>query len=296
MFQPIRRRTPNRYRMPVLLVLFLSMIGIVACPAAGQDPMNLAQFSKDKRLVISAGAFFVRFNSSYKYDDEVNNERVFVDLEGQLDLPTTEIVVNLLALFRITGRSYLVGEYSSFRRSSERPLLQESVDIGTDTLSIDAQTSATMDYDFVDIGYAYAFYRDERSLVLGKLGVHIFNVDAGFSIEGDLLVNQDPYSGELGDETDFVAGFPLVGAILNFQIARRWLVQNLVDFVYLPFGDSQAVAIRTTVAGRFMFNRTVGIQAGLSYNFERVKHKEDGVTQEIEFDFSGLTANLYLAF
>jgi hypothetical protein len=205
-------------------------------------------------------------------------------------------VANLMAIFRITGRGYLVGGYSSFRRSSERPLLQESVDIGRDTVSIDAQSSATMDYDFVNIGYAYAFHRDERSLVLGKLGVHIFNMSSGFSIEGDLLVNQDPYSGKLGDETDFVALFPLVGAILNFQIARRWLVQNLVDFVYLPFGDSQAVALRTMVAGRFMFNRTVGIEGGILYNFERVKHKEDGVTQEIEFDFSGLTANLYLAF
>ena len=296
MFQPMRRRAPSGYRMPVLLVLFLSMTGIVASPAAGQDPMNLAEYSKDKRLAISAGAFFVRFNSSYKYDDESNNERVFVDLEGQLDLPTTEIVANLMALFRITGRSYLVAECSSFRRSSERPLVQESVVIGTDTVSIDARSSAAMDYDFVDIGYAYAFHADERSMVLGKLGVHIFNMAAGFSIEGDLLVNQVPSTGVLSDQTDFIAAFPLVGVVLNFQIARRWLVHNVVDFVYLPVGDSQAVAIRTLVAGRFMFNRTVGIQAGLSYNFERVKYKEDSVTQEIEFDFSGLTASLYLAF
>jgi len=282
--------------MPVLLILFLSMIGVVAPPADGQEPMNLAEYSKDKRLAISVGAFFVRFNSSYKYDDENSNERAFVDLEGQLDLPTTEIVANLLALFRITGRSYLVGEYSSFRRSSERPVFRESYPIGSDTVSIDGMSFAKMDYDFVDIGYAYAFHRDDRSLFLGKLGVHIFNVDAGFSIEGDFLVNQDPYSGELGDETGFVAAFPLVGTVLNFQMARRWIVMNLVDFVYLPFGDSQAVAIRTVVAGRFMFNRTVGLRAGLSYNFERVKHVEGGVTQEIEFDFSGLTASLYLAF
>jgi len=296
MFQPMRRLAPKGYRLPVLLVLFLSMIGIVASPAAGQEPMNYGQYSKDKRLAISAGAFFVRFNSSYKYDDEGKNERVFVDLEGQLDLPTTEVVANLMALFRITGRGYLVAEYSSFRRSSERPLVQESVVTGTDTVSIDAQSATAMDYDFVDIGYAYAFHEDERSLVLGKLGAHIFNMAAGFSIEGDLLVNQVPSTGELSDQTDFIAAFPLVGVVLNFQLARRWLVHNLVDFVYLPFGDSQAVALRTVVGGRFMFNRTVGIQVGLSYNFERVKYKEDDVTQEIEFDFSGLTASLYLAF
>ena len=296
MFQPMRRRAPSGYRMPVLLVLLLLMIGIFASPVAGQDPMNLAQFSQDKRLAISVGVFFVRFNSSYKYDDEAKNERVFVDLEGQLDLPTTEIVANLGALFRIHGRNHLVGDYSSFRRSSERPVVQEFVEMGTDTLAIDAQSSATMDYDFINIGYAYAFHRDDRSVFLGKLGVHIFKLSAGFSIEGDLLVNQDPYSGEVGDETDFVAAFPLVGAILNFQIGPRWLVHNLVDFVYVPFGDSQAVAIRTTLAGRFILNRTVSIQAGLSYNFERVKYKEDGVTHEIEFDFSGITAHLFLAF
>ncbi|UCH85587.1 MAG: hypothetical protein JSW50_07850 [Candidatus Latescibacterota bacterium] len=296
MFQPMRRPAPNWYRMPLLLVLLLLMIGIVAPPAAGQEPMNLAQFSMDKRLVISAGAFFVRFNSSYKYDDQTSNERVFVHLEGQLDLPTTEIVANFIAQLRIAERHYLVGEYVSLRRSSERRLLQGSLDTGRDTVAIDAQTTATMNYNFVDIGYAYMFFRDERTLVLGKLGVHIFDLNAAFSINGDLVVNQDPYSGEISDGTDFVAFFPLVGAILNFQIARRWFVQNLVDFVYLPIGDSQAAAIRTVVAGRFMFNRTVGIQAGVSYNFERVKYTEDGVTQEVEFDFSGLGAGLYLAF
>jgi hypothetical protein len=296
MFQLMKACTLGGFRVPLAVLLILLTISFAPSTAAGQDLLSLGQRSKDKRLVISAGAFFVRFNSSYQYQDETTAERVFVDLEGQLDLPTTEIVVNLVALWRVSGRSYLVGGYSSFRRSSERRLLGETVNIGADTVGVDGVASATMDYDFVDIGYGYAFHRDERSQVVGKLGIHIFNIDSGFSIEGDFLVNQDSYSGEVSDNADFIAAFPLVGAVVDFQIGRRWIVHNLVDIVYLPIGNTQAVALSTVVAARFMIDETVGIQMGLSYNFERVKHKEEGVTQEIQFDFSGLTANLYLAF
>ena len=296
MFQLMKACTLGGFRLPLAVLLILLTISFPPSEAAGQDLMSLGQRNEDKRLAISAGAFFVRFNSNYKFDDEANNEQVFVDLEGQLDLPTTEIVANLIALWRVSGRSYLVGGYSGFRRSSERLLLGETVSIGADTVGINAVTSATMNYDFVDIGYGYALHRDERSQVIGKLGIHIFKVNGGFSIVGDLLVNQDSYSGEVSDRADFIAAFPLVGAVTDFQIGRRWIVHNLVDFVYLPIGDSQAVALSTIVAVRFMINGTVGIQMGLSYNFERVKHKEESVTQEIEFDFSGITANLYLAF
>jgi hypothetical protein len=297
MFQLMKACTLGGFRVPLAVLLILLTISFAPSTAAGQDPMSLGQRNKDKRLMISAGAYFIRFSSSYQYSDEIANERVFVDLEGQLDLPTTEIAASLVALWRVSGRSYVVGGYSSFHRSSERRLLGgPPVSTDADTVGIDAVASATMNYDFVNIGYGYAFHSDERSLVVGKLGIHIFNIDSGFSIEGNLLVNQDSYSGEVGDNANFIAAFPLIGAVVDFQIGRRWIVHNLVDFVYLPIGDTQAVALGTMVAARFMINGTVGIQMGLSYNFERVKHKEEGVTQEVLFDFSGLTASVYFAF
>ena len=48
---------------------------------------------------VSAGAFFVRFDSTYKYSDANSGEQAFVDMEGQLDLPTNEVVGNIAALW-----------------------------------------------------------------------------------------------------------------------------------------------------------------------------------------------------
>jgi hypothetical protein len=287
---------PGVFRIPLILLPIFLMISFGTTVAAEQDAMSLAQRSKNKRLAISAGAFFARFSSSYKYTDEGTTERIFIDLEGQLDLPTTEIVANLSALLRISGNSYLVGTYSSLRRSADRPLVKESVDIGEDIVTIDAVTSVTLNYDFVDLGYGYAFHSDESSLIIGKLGVHMFYTYASFSITGDLSVNEEEYNGRVGDETEFLFAFPLVGAAASFQISRRWSVENSVDFVYLPFGDTQGIALSSLVAARCMISETVGIQAGLSYNFERAQYKEGSVTHEVEFDFSGIKANVYLAF
>jgi len=275
--------------MPVLL-----MTGAAA--AAEQDMMSISERIQDKRLAISAGVFLVRFDSTYKYSDVGSNMQAFVDLEGQLDLPRSEVVGNVSALWRISDHGYLGSVYSRLRRSGERNVVKESIIIENNVVSVNGVMSVRMDYDFVDFNYAYAFHRKKQSLVLGKVGVHVFSMRAGFLLAGDLVVNGVGEWGQIGDETEFVAAFPLVGVVLNYQLDRRLIVENTVDFVYLPFGDSQAQALRAQLGCRYMIAKWIGFKAGLSYNFERVEYTEGSVTHEVEFDFSGFMANVYLAF
>jgi hypothetical protein len=287
-------KVPRRaYLLPVLLSVFL-MAGAGA--AAGPDTTSLAERTQDRRLAISAGVFLVRFDSTYKYSDAGSLDQAFVDFEGQLDLPSTEVVGNINALWRFTDRSYLTATFSRLRRSGERRVVQETIVIEDDLVRLDGVMSARLDYDFLDVNYAYAFYRKEQSLVLGKAGVHIFSSRSGFLLEGELEVNGVPETGKIGDEADFVAAFPLIGAVLNYQLGRRLFVENVVDFVYLPVGDTQAVALRSQLGCRYMIAPWVGLRAGLSYNFERVEYTEGSVTHEVEFDFSGIMVKAYLAF
>ena len=281
--------------LPVLLSVFLMTVAITAA-AAELETTSLAERMHGKRLAISAGVFLVRFDSTYKYSDAMSSAQAFVDLEGQLNLPQSAVVGNISALWRISDHGYLAGVFSQLRRSGERSVVQESIVIEGDVVSLDGVMSARMDYDFLDLSYAYAFHRKEQSLVLGKAGVHVFSTRAGFFLEGDLVINGEEESGKIGDETDFVAAFPLIGVVLNYQLGRRLIVENLVDFVYLPVGDSQAVALRAQLGCRYMITRWFGLKAGLSYNFEQVEYTEDGVTHEVEFDFSGLMVKAYLAF
>ena len=276
-----------------LLLVFL-MTGAAA--AAEPDTTGLGERMRSKRLAISAGVFLVRFDSTYKYSDAVSGEQAFVDMEGQLELPRTEVVGHINALWRMTSHSYLAGTYSSLRRSGQRSVVQESIVVDGDLVSLNGVMSVWLDYDFLDLNYAYAFHRKEESLVLGKAGIHIFSTRAGFSLEGELVVNGEPEFGMIGDKTDFVAAFPLIGVALNYQLGRRLVVENVVDFVYLPVGDTQAFALATQLVCRYMIVPWFGLRAGLSYNFERVEYTEDNVTHEVEFDFSGLLAKVYFTF
>ncbi len=279
--------------LSVLLSIFL-MTGAAA--TAEPDTRSFEERIQEKRLAISAGGFLVRFDSTYKYSDSVTHEQAFVDLEGQFGLPQTEFVGNSFALWRISDRGYVAGRFSKLHRSGERRVVQEPIVIEGDVVSVDGMMSARMDYDFLDFNYAYAFRSKEQSLVLGKVGVHIFSTKTGFLLEGDLVINGVEETGKIGDQADFLAAFPLIGVVLNYQMGNRLVVENFVDFVYLPFGDSQAVAIRTQLGCRYMIAPWLGLKAGLSYNFERVEYTEGSVTHEVEFDFSGLMANVYLAF
>ncbi len=277
----------------ILLPVFL-MTSAVA--ANEQDMTSLTERLQDKRLAISAGVFLVRFDSTYKYSDAESGRQAFVDLEGQLDLSPSEVVGNIAVLWRLSDHGYLAGSFSQLRRSGERRVLQESIVIGDDVVGLDGVMSVRMDYDFLDLNYAYAFHRKEQSLVLGKVGVHVFSTRTGFLLKGDLIVNGVEESGSIGNETDFVAAFPLLGVVFNYQLGRRLIVENLVDVIYLPVSDSQGVALRTLLGCRYMITRRIGLKVGLSYNFEHLKYTEDGVTHEVEFDFSGLMAKVYLAF
>ncbi len=279
--------------LPALLSVFL-VTGTTA--AAESDTPSLDERLQDKRLAISAGGFLVRFDSNYKYSDSETHDQAFVDLEGQFDLPQSEVVGNISALWRITDNGYLAGLFSRLHRSGERRVVQEPIVIEGDLVSLDGVMYARLDYDFFNFNYAYAFHRKEKSLVLGKAGVHVFSTDTGFLLEGDFFVNGVQESGNMGDQAEFVAAFPLVGVVLNYQLGRRLIVENLVDFVYLPVGDSQAVAIRAELGCRYMLTSWMGLKAGLSYNFERVEYTEGSVTHEVEFDFSGLMAKVYLTF
>jgi len=283
-------------RLIAACLLVLAMTSAAMAAAAESDPYSLAQRAGDKRVAISAGVFFVRFDSTYKYSVAGSADQAFVDMEGQLDLPTSEVVGNINALWRMTDHGYLAGTYSSLRRSGERRVVQEPIVIEGDLVSLDGVMSARFDYDFLDVNYAYAFHHMDRSLVLGKAGVHVFSTHAGFMLEGEFVVNGEPDTGQIGDETEFVAAFPLIGVVVNYHLGRRLIVENVVDFVYLPVGNTQALALRTQLGCRYMFAPWFGLRAGLSYNFERVEYTEDDVTHEVEFDFSGLMVKAYFAF
>ena len=82
----------------------------------------------------------------------------------------------------------------------------------------------------------------------------------------------------------------------EFQMARRWIIVNSVEFVYLPIGDTRGAALRSLLAAGFLINRAVGVKVGLSYNYERLEFKTDSATEEVEFDFSGIKASAFFAF
>ncbi len=284
------------FRLVLICILVLSMTGTTVATATELEYQGFADRASGNRLAVSAGGFLVRFDSTYKYSDTASSDQAFIDMEGQFDLPTSEVVGNFNAMWRISDHDYVAGTFSSLRRSGERRVVQEPIVIEGDLVSLDGVMFARLDYDFLDLNYAYAFQRKEKSLILGKAGVHIFSMHSGFSLEGELVVNGEPQTDQIGNEFDFVAAFPLIGVVINYQLGRRWIMENVVDFVYLPVGNTQAVALRTQVGCRYMIAPWVGLKAGLSYNFERVEYTEDSIIHEVEFDFSGFMLKAYFAF
>lgn len=279
---------------PVLTILLV--LGLAAAAQADPFPMDLRELTRGKSVVFSVGAAAVGFESTYKYTSDGSPGQMFISLEGDLGLPDTDVVPSLGVSVRLSDRSSVVGSYMRLDRETGSTLINRSVDTEDDVLAINAEASAYMNYDFIDLVYSYALTNDDRSAIRGVAGLHLFYFGSGFSMAGTFMVNDEAYEGELSSSGDFVAGFPKLGINNLFMIGRRWLIENVVEFVYLPIGDVQGAALSARMSSRFLISRTVGVQLGLSYNSERVEYKSEGTAQEVAFTYNGFSMNAYFAF
>ena len=277
----------------LLLGAVMCLLGSSAV-ASDEEPTQSIMQSRTKQFVIVAGGSSVLFDSSFRFLNKETGNSIFLDPEGQLDLPQRQNVPTLTMLVALKDRHFLSIGATQFRRESE-PLLVEDVHLG-DLEIIDASVEVWLNSNDFDISYGYKLFADDHIRILGKVGFYTLDLDVGIEAEGHWSYGGVPGDGLYEQARTLIAPLPLIGVQFNFYVNRRWSLALAVDGMYLPIGDITGRALRSKIHTRYAFGKTVGIIFGIDYFNISVTEQNDERKYEVKYGYDGVFAGLIFAF
>ena len=279
-------------RRLLLLMVMCLLGGAAAAPA--EEPTQSIMQTRSKQFVIVAGGSSVLFDSSFKFLNKENGNSIFLDPEGQLDLPPRQNVPTLTILVALKDRHFLSIGATQFRRESA-PLFVEDIDLG-DLEIIDGSIEVWLNSNDLDISYGYKLFADDHIRILGKVGFYTLDLDVGIRAEGHWNFASEPDYGIFEQSRTLIAPLPLLGVQFNFYVNRRWSLALAVDGMYLPVGDITGRALRSKIHTRYAFGKTVGIIFGIDYFNISVTEQNDERKYEVKYGYDGVFAGLIFAF
>jgi hypothetical protein len=178
---------------------------------------------------ISIGGFTSRTSSSIQLNNTNTGVGASIDLEDTLAVESKFDTVRIDSLYRWgqTGRHQIEFHYFNNDRDGTRTLTQD-VTIGDITYKAGETLKTSLDLEFANIDYAYAFVQDDRVRLAVSGGLHLTRV--GLSIDSDIGPG-------FQEQEDVTAPLPVIGLRLDVALAKNWKLKTRTDLFYLEFEE-----------------------------------------------------------
>jgi len=276
----------------LLLLASEIFVPVVAMAQAQTDSSEFTYISP--RGSVGIGRAVVGFDTKIKLTDKTTGDDVFLDPEGNLNLPRIERVNVFYAKFRFARRHEMELAYFAVKRESE--IFNTQVGLG-DLIVVKGNARLTDDTEFYFINYGYSLFLDNRSSVNGLIGISgldlkdTFVANGELSIKGVTLLNRT-----YNKEASIFAPLPLLGLKFEFAFTPKWILQSKVALTGGRYKDIRAFVTQTEMDANYWFTKHLGGVIGLSYFNARVVVEDEIRKQEIDYGFSGIYAGLHFAF
>ena len=248
---------------------------------------------KSPHGAIGVGRAVVGFDTKIKLTDKTTGIDVFLDPEGNLDLPEIARVNVLYAVYNLRKKHQLGVAYFAVKREST--FFSEQVNL-EDIIIANGQATLSDDTKFYFFNYGYSFFRDNRSNVNGLIGISGLDLKYTFQASGELVVEGNRQFDTYYKEASVFAPLPLFGLEFNFAFTPKWSLQTKVALVGGRYQDIRAGVIQTGMNANYWFTKHMGGIIGLSYFSARVVVEDDKKLQEIDYGYSGVFAGLHFGF
>lgn len=274
------------------LVLFaLVLIGIlypVPELAWAQESVEV----KKGKFALGVGYAIARFDTSVKFQDKQTGISAFVDGEGTLGLPETDILPVLYGAYRFNKKHMMGFSYFKVKRESTLPDFDETVD----DITIAGQATLRDNTSFYNLFYGYSLYEDDRSRVLGLIGINVLDLKYILEAEGTITDTNGSNMTSYEDEASVVAPLPLLGLQLWYAFTPKWGIGTKVSFVAGQYQDTKAWVVNTEINARYQFNKNVGGLIGVSYFDAEVTIEDSDERTDINYGYDGLFLGLHIVF
>ncbi|KPJ95881.1 MAG: hypothetical protein AMJ53_01855 [Gammaproteobacteria bacterium SG8_11] len=285
----------KRYHLQIAIHLFLFTSTIIVCEAAlAQTPAigDAAEYISPQGA-LGVGWAAVNFDTKLKLTDKTRGVSVFLDPEGNLDLPEAARVNIFYATYRIGKRHNLEAAHFAVKREST--FFSEQINL-EDVIIANGRATLSDDTKFYLLNYSYALFQDNRSSVNGLLGISGLDLKYTLEASGELIIDGERQFDTYYDEASIFAPLPLLGFNFYFAFTRKWSLRNNIAFVGGRYEDIRAGVVQASINANYWFTKHVGGVLGLATFNARVVVEDEKKLQEIDYGYAGVYAGLHFAF
>jgi len=271
----------------ILLLLFTV---IAAGPAdAKADKIELF---KGYRFALGAGAAIVRFDTKIKVLDKQSGTSIFLDPEGNLDLPETSHVTTLYGSYNFSNMHSVGFSFFGVRRESSLINLDKTFE----EVRVIGDASITDTTNFYSLDYGYTLFHDDRSRIKLLAGIYGIDLKYVFEADGNITIDSNSISDSIIEEANVFAPLPLIGLDFWFSFTPKWSMATKVGFVAGSYNDLSAVVFQTGINAQYKFNKHIGGVIGLTSFAADVVIEDNLERQDISYAYDGLFMGMHFVF
>ena len=278
----------NRYHgwSPIILLL--------AAPAAFAEPANEQELYKSTRFAIGVGAAIVKFDTKLKFTDKTRTvfDSIFIDPEGNLDLPETSSVTTFYAIWNINPRHSLGLSFWSVNRESSLFNIDETFE----DVRVEGSAKISDATNFYRFSYGYTLFNDYRSKIKLSAGIYGLDLKYVFEADGQLTIDGVAEPGSIKEEASVFAPLPLIGLDFWYAFTPEWSMSTKVAFVAGSYEDVSATALQTGINAQYKVSEHVGIVLGIAYFDTDVVIEDDVDKKEIAYGYDGGFIGMHFVF
>ncbi len=281
----------NNHHILLSVTLLLVLVAPIAHASTDTDQVELY---KSNSFAIGVGAAIVKFDTKLKFTDKTRTafDSIFIDPEGNLDLPETSSVTTFYGVWDINPKHSIGFSYFSVNRESS--LL--NIDKTFEDVRVIGSVKITDATNFYRLGYGYTLFNDDRSKIKLHAGIYGLDLKYVFEAEGEITQDGVTESGSVYEEAKVFAPLPLIGLDFWYSFTPRWGMNTKVAFVAGSYEDVSAGVLQTSINALYSFTDHVGLAFGLAYFDADVVIEDDIDKKEISYGYDGGFIGMHFVF
>ena len=270
------------HKSHIFSLIILLQVFAVSAVRANADPGDMALYDSQK-FVIGIGAAIVKFDSKIKFTDKQSGDSVFLDPEGNLDLPEISHVTTFYGGYSFNPR-HSIG-FSYFKINRETTLID--FDKNFDHLRIVGNATLADKTSFYRLDYGYTLFNNATSKIRLDLGIYGIDLKLVFDASGSITIRDITASDTIHKEAEVFAPLPMIGLNIMYSFTPKWSLATKIAFVGGSYEDVSATVLQTGINTRYRFSKHVGVVFGIAY-FDAVVDIDDGVEKtDITYGYNG---------
>lgn len=281
----------------LLKLLAISCCLVWSAIAVAQDenpePKRVARSDFQRQFMLGLAAGYFIFDTNFNFVDISSGRNLFIDAEGTLGLPQTDLTPMIYGVYRPSRRHGFGFAYFGIRR--ETTLLTIDENLGDINVTGDVFLSDRT--RFLTLSYNLTIFEDDRANIFASFGINAIDLRYQVVAEGDITVGGQPVrNGRYEEVVSQLAPLPMIGIDAWFAVTPKWAIGSKLSLVAGKYENLSGAAFEALVRTRYSFNRRIGAVFGVNYFDAALNIDKEDVRTEVRYGFDGVFAGVDLSF